>query len=79
MLLASRPREVFIVKRWGSKPARTWLQCRGIETGAPGRIRGERGATAVDMKKPRTLLLTGARKCLLESGGVTGSGGTDLR
>ena len=44
---------VLIVKRVGSRPSRTWFQFTGIETGAPGRPRGDSGATAVDMRSLR--------------------------
>src|SRR5262245_35891888 len=40
---------VVIVYRRGSRPTRTCLQCSGIDTGAPGRTRGDSGATAVDI------------------------------
>lgn len=36
-----------MVKRLGSKSVRTWFEVSGIDTVAPGRARGERGATAV--------------------------------
>ena len=39
-----------MVKRAGSRPSRTWSQFTGIDTGAPGRARGDSGATAVDMR-----------------------------
>ena len=42
-----------MVKRSGSSPSRTWVQFTGIETGAPGRARGDSGATAVDMRSLR--------------------------
>jgi hypothetical protein len=32
-----------------AKGESTWLQGNGIDTGAPGRMRGESGATAVDI------------------------------
>lgn len=35
------------VKRLGSSPTLTWLQLSGIDTVAPGRARGDSGATAV--------------------------------
>jgi hypothetical protein len=53
LLFKSRAGAVGIVKRCGSRPARNWLQCTGIDTGAPCRMRGESGATAVDMRSLR--------------------------
>lgn len=41
MLLESNAGAVVIVKRMGSRPARTWLQWSGIDTGAPSRMRYE--------------------------------------
>ena len=41
------------VKRLGSRPAFTWLQSSGIDTVAPGRARGDSGATAVEVRSLR--------------------------
>ena len=50
---ATERQAVRIVKRCGSRPDFTWLQLSGIETGAPGRARGDNGATAVAVRSLR--------------------------
>ena len=51
--LGSRAGAVRSVYFAGSRPFFTWLQVSGIETGAPGRPRGDSGATAVDIRSLR--------------------------
>ena len=42
-----------IVNFWGSKLGRTFAQPSGIDTGAPSRALGDKGATAVDIRSLR--------------------------
>ncbi len=48
-----RAETVWIVKRRGSRSLLTWLHVKGIETVAPGRARGDNGATAVATRSLR--------------------------
>ena len=45
LLFAIKPGTVRTLKRLGSNPVRTWSQVNGMDTGAPGRIRGDHGLT----------------------------------